>query len=79
MGSFFTQCAVLSARCVERGAISVEALEDCEPPLQLGITAAVLFYALVRSLEDDTGDSTTNNTTTTNNNTTNHNTATDSR
>lgn len=54
MSSFFTQCAVLSARCVERGAISVEALEDCEPPLQLGITAAVLFYALVRSLEDDT-------------------------
>ena len=36
MSSFFTQCAVLSARCVERGAIGVEALEDCEPPLQLG-------------------------------------------
>ena len=53
IASFFTQCATIASRCIEREVITVEEVEESSFGLRMGLTGAVLFYALVRSIEDD--------------------------
>ena len=53
VSSFFTQCAAVAARCLAREVVGLEELESADARLREGVTAAVLFYALLRTLDDE--------------------------
>ena len=53
VSSFFTQCAAVAARCLAREVVGLEELESAGARLREGVTGAVLFYALLRTLDDE--------------------------